>query len=45
MPTLHPAYLLRNKQNTELFWLVWDDMVKVLERLDLPVPDVQRKSR
>lgn len=45
MPTFHPSYLLHNKKNTDLFWLVWDDMVQVLKKLGLPVPDVQRKGR
>jgi DNA polymerase len=30
MPTLHPAYLLRNPKDK---WLTWDDMQKVLEKL------------
>ncbi len=45
MPTFHPSYLLHNRKNTDLFWLVWDDMVQVLKKLGLPVPDVQRKGR
>lgn len=31
MPTFHPAYLLRNKKDK---WLTWDDMQKVLEKLE-----------
>jgi DNA polymerase len=31
MPTFHPAYLLRNPRDK---WLTWDDMQKVLERLE-----------
>ncbi|MDP6559956.1 MAG: uracil-DNA glycosylase [Candidatus Binatia bacterium] len=33
MPTLHPAYLLRNPGDKKL---VWQDIKKVLEELDLP---------
>jgi DNA polymerase len=45
MPTFHPSYLLHNKDNADFFWLVWEDMVQVLQKLGMPVPDVQRKSR
>jgi DNA polymerase len=45
MPTFHPSYLLHNKNNTDLFWLVWDDMVQVLQKLGMAVPEVQRKGR
>lgn len=31
MPTFHPAYLLRNKNDK---WKTWDDMQKVLEKLE-----------
>jgi DNA polymerase len=44
MPTFHPSFLLHNKKDTSKFWDVWDDMVKVLRKLDMPVPDVQRKG-
>jgi uracil-DNA glycosylase family 4 len=44
MPTFHPSFLLHNKKDTSKFWDVWDDMVKVLHKLDLPVPDVKRKE-
>lgn len=44
MPTFHPSFLLHNKKDTGKFWDVWDDMVKVLEKLDMPVPDVKRKE-
>jgi DNA polymerase len=43
MPTFHPSFLLHNKHDTSKFWLVWDDMVEVLKKMNLPVPDVQRK--
>jgi len=35
LPTYHPAYLLRNPQAR---WEAWDDLRKVLRRLDLRVP-------
>ncbi len=44
MPTFHPSFLLHNKKDTGKFWDVWDDMVKVLGKLDMPVPDVKRKE-
>lgn len=44
MPTFHPSYLLHNRDDKEKFWLVWDDMVQVLKKLDMPVPDVTRKG-
>lgn len=37
LPTYHPAYLLRN-YTPETRKKVWEDLKKVLERLDLPVP-------
>jgi len=42
MPTFHPSFLLRNRGNTEVYWTVWEDMVQVLKRLNLPVPEVKR---
>jgi len=44
MPTFHPSFLLHNKNDTEKFWIVWDDMVQVLQKLNLPVPEVKRKT-
>jgi DNA polymerase len=41
MPTYHPAYLLRNQSNTEKR-KVWEDLLKVMERLEMPVTDRQR---
>ena len=35
MPTLHPAYLLRNPGDKRL---VWADVKQVMERLGLPIP-------
>ena len=42
MVTYHPAYLLRNQNNTEKR-KVWEDMLKVLEKLDRPITEKQRK--
>jgi uracil-DNA glycosylase len=41
MPTYHPAYLLRN-QSLSIKREVWEDMLKVLERLELPISEKQR---
>ena len=41
MPTFHPSYLLRNQS-----WLikrrVWEDVMQVMERLNMPISDKQR---
>ncbi len=44
MPTFHPSFLLRNRGNTEVYWTVWEDMVQVLRKLNMPVPEVARKG-
>jgi DNA polymerase len=41
MPTFHPAYLLRNQALTEKR-KVWEDMLQVMEKLDLPISAKQR---
>ena len=41
MPTYHPSYLLRNQSNAEKR-KVWEDLLKVMERLEMPVSDRQR---
>jgi uracil-DNA glycosylase family 4 len=41
MPTFHPAYLLRNLAQTEKR-KVWEDMLQVMEKLQLPISDKQR---
>jgi uracil-DNA glycosylase len=41
MPTYHPAYLLRNQALSEKR-RVWEDMLKVMEKLSLPINDKQR---
>jgi uracil-DNA glycosylase family 4 len=42
MATYHPAYLLRNQSISEKR-KVWEDMLQVLERLEKPISDKQRK--
>ncbi len=41
MPTYHPAYLLRNQAPSEKR-RVWEDMLKVMEKLGLPISEKQR---
>jgi DNA polymerase len=41
MPTYHPAYLLRNQAMSEKR-KVWEDMLAVMERLNLPISEKQR---
>jgi uracil-DNA glycosylase len=41
MPTYHPAYLLRNQAMSEKR-KVWEDMLAVMEKLQMPVSDRQR---
>jgi DNA polymerase len=41
MPTFHPAYLLRNQALTEKR-KVWEDMLLVMEKLQLPISEKQR---
>ncbi|MGD0587090.1 MAG: uracil-DNA glycosylase [Oryzomonas sp.] len=43
MPTYHPSYLLRNREDSGLFWDVWEDMAQVLRLLKLLVPEKTRK--
>ena len=42
MATYHPAYLLRNQLVTEKR-KVWEDMLQVLERLEKPISERQRR--
>jgi DNA polymerase len=42
MITYHPAYLLRNQSPSEKR-KVWEDMLQVLEHLEKPITDKQRK--
>jgi uracil-DNA glycosylase len=41
MPTFHPAYLLRNQALSEKR-KVWEDMLQVMEKLNLPITEKQR---
>ena len=41
MPTFHPAYLLRNQALSEKR-KIWEDMLAVMEKLELPVNEKQR---
>ncbi len=41
MPTYHPAYLLRNQSLSEKR-KVWEDILKVMEKLELPISEKQR---
>jgi uracil-DNA glycosylase len=41
MPTFHPSYLLRNQALSERR-KVWEDLLQVMERLQLPISDKQR---
>ncbi len=41
MPTYHPAYLLRNQALSEKR-KVWEDMLAVMEKLQLPISEKQR---
>ena len=41
MPTYHPAYLLRNQAMSEKR-KVWDDMLAVMEKLQMPISEKQR---
>jgi DNA polymerase len=41
MPTFHPAYLLRNQAMTEKR-KVWEDMLSVMEKLEMPINEKQK---
>ncbi len=42
MPTYHPAYVLRN-QAMAVKRQVWEDLLAVMERLNLPISEKQRR--
>lgn len=42
MPTYHPAFLLRNQSLSEKR-KVWEDMLKVMTKLNLPISEKQQK--
>jgi DNA polymerase len=41
MPTYHPAFLLRNQAMSEKR-KVWEDMLQVMEKLQMPISEKQR---
>jgi DNA polymerase len=41
MPTYHPAYLLRNQAMSQKR-IVWEDMLQVMEKLEMPISEKQR---
>jgi len=41
MVTYHPSYILRNQSNRSKR-MIWDDLLKVMERAGLPITDKQR---
>jgi DNA polymerase len=41
MPTFHPSYLLRNQAMSEKR-RVWEDMLQVMQKVDMPISDKQR---
>ena len=41
MVTYHPSYILREPTNRKKR-LIWDDLLKVMERVELPVSEKQR---
>jgi DNA polymerase len=41
MVTYHPSYILRNQSNRSKR-MIWDDLLKVMERTELPISDRQR---
>ena len=41
MPTYHPAYLLRNQAMSEKR-KVWEDMLQVMEKLEMPITEKQQ---
>lgn len=41
MVTYHPSYILRNQSNRSKR-MIWEDLLKVMERCELPISDKQR---
>lgn len=41
MVTYHPSYILRNQSNRSKR-MIWDDLLKVMERAELPISEKQR---
>ncbi len=42
MVTYHPSYILRNQSNRSKR-MIWEDLLKVMERVGLPISEKQRK--
>jgi uracil-DNA glycosylase len=42
MVTYHPSYILRNQSNRSKR-LIWEDLLKVMERAEMPISDKQRR--
>lgn len=42
MPTFHPSYILRN-ETLQVKRQIWEDMLAVMERLQMPISDKQRR--
>ncbi len=41
MVTYHPSYILRNQSNRSKR-MIWEDLLKVMEKAALPISDRQR---
>lgn len=41
MVTYHPSYILRNQSNRSKR-MIWEDLLKVMERAELPISAKQR---
>jgi uracil-DNA glycosylase len=41
MVTYHPSYILRNQSNRSKR-MIWEDLLKVMERAALPISEKQR---
>ncbi len=41
MVTYHPSYILRNQSNSSKR-MIWEDLLKVMERVELPISDKQQ---
>jgi uracil-DNA glycosylase family 4 len=42
MPTYHPSYLLRTQGSNTEKRKVWEDLLKIMERLEMPISERQR---
>ena len=41
--TYHPSYLLRSDADLSIKRMVWEDMLAVMDRLEIPVSEKQRR--